>query len=94
MDIIFKPLGWVLELCSKIVGGNYLFAILIFAVFVEIVLLPFGISQQKKSIKQARLRPKEQAIRKNKNCEKIVSANYFTAKLKYPAKRLKYNIHI
>ena len=64
MDIIFKPLGWVLELCSKIVGGNYLFAILIFAVFVEIVLLPFGISQQKKSIKQARLRPKEQAIRK------------------------------
>ena len=64
MDIIFKPLGWVLELCSKIVGGNYLFAILIFAVFVEIVLLPFGISQQKKSIKQARLRPKEQAIHK------------------------------
>ncbi len=64
MDIINKPLGWILELCSKIVGGNYFFAILIFAVFVEIVLLPFGISQQKKSIKQARLRPKEQAIRK------------------------------
>ena len=64
MDIINKPLGWVLELCSKVVGGNYLFAILIFAIFVEIVLLPFGISQQKKSIKQARLRPKEQAIRK------------------------------
>ena len=64
MDIINKPLGWVLELCSKIVGGNYLFAILIFAVFVELVLLPFGISQQKKSIKQARLRPKELAIRK------------------------------
>ena len=64
MDIINKPLGWILELCSKIVGGNYLFAILIFAIFVELVLLPFGISQQKKSIKQARLRPKEQAIRK------------------------------
>ena len=64
MDIINKPLGWVLKFCSNIVGGNYLFAILIFAVFVEIVLLPFGISQQKKSIKQARLRPKELAIRK------------------------------
>ena len=64
MDIINKPLGWILELCSKIVGGNYFFAILIFAVFVEIILLPFGINQQKKSIKQARLRPKEQAIRK------------------------------
>ena len=64
MDIINKPLGWILELCSKVVGGNYFFAILIFAIFVEIILLPFGISQQKKSIKQARLRPKEQAIRK------------------------------
>ena len=64
MDIINKPLGWILNLCSKIVGGNYFFAILIFAIFVEIILLPFGISQQKKSIKQARLRPKEQAIRK------------------------------
>ncbi|MBO7302670.1 MAG: membrane protein insertase YidC [Clostridia bacterium] len=64
MDIINKPLGWVLGLCSKLTGGDYLFAILIFAVIVEIVLLPFGISQQKKSIKQARLRPKELAIRK------------------------------
>ena len=64
MDIINKPLGWILNFCSKIVGGNYFFAILIFAIFVEIILLPFGISQQKKSIKQARLRPKEQAIRK------------------------------
>ena len=64
MDIINKPIGWVLKMCSKIVNGDYLFAILIFAVFVELVLLPFGISQQKKSIKQARLRPKEMAIRK------------------------------
>ena len=64
MDIINKPLGWVLKLCSKITHGDYLFAILIFAIFVELILLPFGISQQKKSIKQARLRPKELAIRK------------------------------
>ena len=64
MDIINKPLGWVLKLCSNLVGGNYLFAILIFAVIVEILLLPFGIKQQKNSIKQARLRPKETAIRK------------------------------
>ncbi len=64
MDIINKPLGWVLEFCSNIVGGNYLIAILLFAIFVEIILLPFGIKQQKNSIKQARLRPKEMAIRK------------------------------
>ena len=64
MDIITKPIAWVLNWISKLVGGNYLFAILIFAVLVELVLLPLAISQQKKSIKQARLRPKEMAIRK------------------------------
>ena len=40
------------KLCSNIVGGNYLFAILIFAIIVEILLLPFGIKQQKNSIKR------------------------------------------
>ena len=64
MDIITRPIAWVLKWISKLVGGNYLFAILIFAVLVELVLLPLAISQQKKSIKQARLRPKEMAIRK------------------------------
>ena len=64
MDIITKPIAWVLKWISKLVGGNYFFAILIFAVLVELVLLPLAISQQKKSIKQARLRPKEMAIRK------------------------------
>ena len=64
MDFINKGLGWVLKFCSNLVGDNYFFAILVFAVIVEIVLLPFGILQQKNSIKQARLRPKEMAIRK------------------------------
>ena len=64
MDIINKPLGWILKLFSSISGGNYLVAILLFALLFEIVLLPFSIKQQKNSIKQARLRPKEMAIRK------------------------------
>jgi YidC/Oxa1 family membrane protein insertase len=63
-DLINKGIGWVLKFCSNLVGDNYFFAILIFAVVVEIILLPFGILQQKNSIKQARLRPKEMAIRK------------------------------
>ena len=37
---------------------------MLFAVLVKLILLPFGIKQQKTSIKQARLRPKEMAIRK------------------------------
>ncbi len=64
MDIINKPLGWVLKICSQLFGNNYVWAILFFAVIVEILMLPFGIKQQKNSIKQSRLRPKEMAIRK------------------------------
>ena len=47
-----------------ITGNQYILALFVFAVILEIVLLPFGIKQQKNSIKQAKLRPKEMAIRK------------------------------
>lgn len=63
-DIINIPFGYVLRFCNAIVGNQYLFALLLFALVVEVVLLPFGIKQQKNSIKQAKLRPKEMAIRK------------------------------
>lgn len=43
--------------------GSYLLALFIFALLVKILLLPFGIKQQKNSIKQARVKPKEMAIR-------------------------------
>ncbi len=52
-------LGWLDSLT-----GNYVWALFIFAIIVEIILLPFAIKQQKNSIKQAKLRPKELAIRK------------------------------
>ncbi len=64
MDIINKPLGWILKVCSQLFGNNYILAILLFALVLEILMLPFGIKQQKNSIKQAKLRPKEMAIRK------------------------------
>ena len=57
------PVAYILRFCNKIVGNHYILALLIFAVLVEIVLIPFGIKQQKNSIKQAGLRPKEKAIR-------------------------------
>jgi len=43
--------------------GSYVVALLIFAVIVEILFLPFAIKQQKNQIRQAKLRPKEMAIR-------------------------------
>ena len=57
------PVAYILKFFNKIVGNHYILALLIFAVLVELVLIPFGIKQQKNSIKQAALRPKEKAIR-------------------------------
>ena len=63
-DIINIPFGWIIRICNSILGNHYVLALLLFAIIIEIVLLPFGIKQQKNSIKQAKLRPKEMAIRK------------------------------
>ena len=63
-DIINIPMGYVIKFCSWIMGNQYILALLIFAIIIELLLLPFGIKQQKTSIKQAKLRPKEMAIRK------------------------------
>lgn len=65
MDFITIPFGYVIRFFSFICGNSYMMAILLFALVTEIALaLIFGIKQQKNSIKQARLRPKEMAIRK------------------------------
>ena len=57
------PFGYVVRGCSYISGGSYVIALLLYALAMKILLFPFGIKQQKNSVKQARLRPKEQAIR-------------------------------
>ena len=53
-------LGWI---TNTIGFGNYLIGICIFAILVELCMIPLTIKQQKNSIKQAKLRPKEMAIR-------------------------------
>ena len=63
MGFLNKPIGWIINLCYKLVP-NYAIALLLFAIVMKIVLFPFGIKQQKNMLKQAKLRPKEQAIRK------------------------------
>ncbi len=62
-----NPMVWVgkfLGLLTNITFGNYVLALFVFAVIVELLLLYFGIRQQKNTIKQAKLSPKERAIRK------------------------------
>ncbi len=63
-DAIYKFFGMILSFFSSITGGYYLFGLFLFALLVKVLLLPFGIKQQKTSIKQAKIRPKEMAIRK------------------------------
>ncbi len=59
---ILKFFGSLLSIFDSFTG-SYLLALFIFALLVKIILLPFGIKQQKNSIKQAHVRPKEMAIR-------------------------------
>ena len=64
---ISKLLVWIgvfLRWLTNLTAGNYVFALFFFALVVELLMLPFGIKQQKNSQKQAKLRPKEMAIRK------------------------------
>lgn len=63
MDTI---LGWIGTLLGilDLGTGNYLVSLLMFALILEICLLPISIKQHKNTIKQANLRPKEMAIRK------------------------------
>ncbi len=63
-DKLLSAVGAGLNWITKYLGfGNYLLGICIFAVVVEILMLPFAVKQQKNSIRQAHLRPKEMAIR-------------------------------
>ncbi|MBR5308574.1 MAG: YidC/Oxa1 family membrane protein insertase [Clostridia bacterium] len=58
-SIIAYPFRWI-----NMISPNYVVTLILFAIFMKLVLFPFGIKQQKNSIKQAKLRPYETIIRK------------------------------
>ena len=63
LNPIYQGLGYVIRFCYYTIGfESYALALLWFALIVKIVLLPFGIKQQKNQIKGAKLRPKMYAI--------------------------------
>ena len=62
-DKILTVIGSLLNVLTRIGFGSYLVGICIFAILIEICMLPFDIKQQKNTIRQAQLRPKEMAIR-------------------------------
>ena len=64
MDIIYIPFGYVMKFFCSFTNNNYAISLLLFALLMKIVLLPFSIKQQKNQIKGAALRPKMMAIEK------------------------------
>ena len=65
LDTILSWLGTLIDWFTVIVPWqSYILALFVFAIVIELLMLPFGIKQQRNSIKQAKLRPKEMAIRK------------------------------
>ncbi len=71
VDKLLSAIGGFVNWLTRTIGfGSYIVGICIFAIIIEACMLPFSIKQQKNSIKQASLRPKEMAIRnkyKNRN---------------------------
>ena len=62
-DILLIPMGFILRIAYTITD-NYLLAIMLFTLVMEVLLSPLGIRQQKNQVKQASLAPKAAAIRK------------------------------
>lgn len=56
-SILLVWIGKFLGLITRGVGGYYVIAIMVFAVIVEVLMLPMAIKQQKNSIGMAKLRP-------------------------------------
>lgn len=64
VDVILRWIGTALNWITMHLGfGSYIVGICEFAVIIEILMIPFAVKQQKNSIRQANLRPKEMAIR-------------------------------
>ncbi len=63
-DYILIGIGAALKWMTKIFGQQYIIAIMVFALIVEILMLPVSIKQQKNSIGMAKLRPKIMKIEK------------------------------
>lgn len=65
VDTILTWIGKFISLITKVMPWNsYILALFIFAIVIELLMLPFSIMQQKNQRRQAMLRPKEMAIRK------------------------------
>ena len=68
-DLVTVPFGWLLNQLYNLVN-NYGLAMIIFAVLVQLVLLPLTAKSKKSMMKMSRLQPKIQEIQRKYADEK------------------------
>ena len=64
MEFISKPMGWLLAQLSNILGDNFAASVFAFTILVNLLMLPLTIKTQKSTAKQAKLKPKLDALKK------------------------------
>ena len=64
LGYLAEGLKYLMIFCDWISGQHYWISLFLFALIIKLVLFPFGIKQQKSQQKLAKLRPKEEAIRR------------------------------
>lgn len=74
-DIIGIPFQYVLNFFHMFTGGTYALAILVFTIVVNAAMIPLTVKQQKSMAKQARLRPKLDALQKKYGDDRVKMAN-------------------
>ena len=64
LNFLNTPLGYLLSWLSDIFGGNFALSVFVFTLIINLAMLPLTIKTQKSTSKQARLRPKLDALKK------------------------------
>ncbi len=69
MEFITKPFGWLLMLLYQLVD-NYGLAVILFALLVKVILLPFQMKSKRSTMKTSRLQPKMKELEKKHGANK------------------------
>ncbi len=64
MSYISNAMGWILAQLSELLGYNFAASVLVFTILVNLAMLPITIKTQKSTAKQAKLKPKLDALKK------------------------------
>lgn len=64
MDFISNAMGWILARLSGLFNYNFAASVFVFTVLINLLMLPLTLKSQKSTAKQARLKPKLDALKK------------------------------